>query len=62
MSTPQLPCVASPVTYTQEWLVFWSVCLFPVLEFPLCAFPLGFPEQGEVHQADHSHPEAEVWW
>lgn len=35
------------------------VSVFPVLE--LCAFPFGFPEQGEVHQADHSHPEAEVW-
>lgn len=34
--------------------------LLPVFEGNL-DFPLGFPEQGEVHKADDSHPEAEVW-
>lgn len=43
--------------------LFSGLCVcFPCVggQLGLCAFPLGFPEQGEVHQADHSHPEAEV--
>lgn len=61
----KLQRLASHITHTEEWFYFFPelfvsfLCIGGQLVFS--AFPLGFPEQGEVHKADDGHPEAEVW-